>query len=431
MNPSFSERKALPERIFATFFDDSSNSTPLPLPSSRLWVVGLITGAFFIIMAAIAWGLMASMHREKIKDVFDLAFFIFQACWVLGWSVFVVILGMITIFFFLYRELARLQNGHLIRAFHLGMLCIRCEYDLTKIEGLRTESVAGQKMPDAVRIYFDYLGVKESLGDVMPQAQAKKIISIIQSTPHKVISEEISKVSGFDLLSWIKKMQARGELKETSDPFPVPETVAPSVVWWQSPSSIVLIGANCVPLIGVLFFRWRLSEVMVLFWAESAVIGFYNVLKLVKVDKWGTLFTAPFFIGHYGGFMTGHFLFIYYFFVLGLPTKTVEEHVLTALANLFIPLWPALLALFFSHGVSYVVNFLGQKEYEKMTTKQLMNDPYKRIVIMHLTIIFGGWLIMLFKTSLPALVLLIIFKIVVDLNGHRNEHKKIGTRTFY
>ena len=62
------------------------------------------------------------------------------------------------------------------------------------------------------------------------------------------------------------------------------------------------------------------------------------------------------------------------------------------------PLWPALLALFVSHGISFALNFLGRREYQHMTVQKLMAAPYGRIVMMQFTLIFGGWVVMLLNT---------------------------------
>ena len=51
-----------------------------------------------------------------------------------------------------------------------------------------------------------------------------------------------------------------------------------------------------------------------------------------------------------------------------------------------------------------------------------MSAPYNRIVVMQLTVIFGGWIIMLLKNPVPALVLLVAIKTVVDFRAHRKEH---------
>lgn len=52
----------------------------------------------------------------------------------------------------------------------------------------------------------------------------------------------------------------------------------------------------------------------------------------------------------------------------------------------------------------------------------LMVAPYNRIVVMQLALIFGGWIVMLLKSPVPALALLILFKTALDFTAHRKEH---------
>jgi hypothetical protein len=53
-----------------------------------------------------------------------------------------------------------------------------------------------------------------------------------------------------------------------------------------------------------------------------------------------------------------------------------------------------------------------------------MSEPYKRIIVMHMTIIIGGFLTMLLRTPAAAVLLLIIFKTAADLHAHRREHAR-------
>jgi len=79
------------------------------------------------------------------------------------------------------------------------------------------------------------------------------------------------------------------------------------------------------------------------------------------------------------------------------------------------------LALFVSHGISFVLNFLARHEYQRTTVSRLMAAPYGRIVMMQFTLIFGGWVVMWLKNPLPALVLLIVLKVAADLRAHYGE----------
>jgi len=55
-----------------------------------------------------------------------------------------------------------------------------------------------------------------------------------------------------------------------------------------------------------------------------------------------------------------------------------------------------------------------------------MAEPYGRIARMQLTFILGGWLAIALNNPMPALVLLIVLKVIADLHAHRRER---GTRT--
>ena len=85
-------------------------------------------------------------------------------------------------------------------------------------------------------------------------------------------------------------------------------------------------------------------------------------------------------------------------------------------------LWPALLALLISHGISYYINFVKTNKSQGRTMALQMQEPYRRVMIMHMTIIFGGFLTLSFDTGIGALMLLLLLKIVADLRGHLSQH---------
>lgn len=49
----------------------------------------------------------------------------------------------------------------------------------------------------------------------------------------------------------------------------------------QRPSAFVLILANLIPVAGVLLFDWNVATILMLYWAESVVIGILNVLRMI------------------------------------------------------------------------------------------------------------------------------------------------------
>ncbi len=398
-------KKARPEFMRVTLSDDATGSTPLHLPARRTWPAGLVVGIMFAIFAAILWAQISKIDLKRVTTVFDLSFVAFEMFWILGWSVGVLILGALTLLLICYAESARLAPGRLILVPRLGPLKFIVGYDLTRMRNLRFETVGGNA--DRVRVRFDYAGGHSAVGDTMPRADAERLIEAIRRAAPTTITAPAE--------------PAPAATVEQRPPLPA-NLRAPKPLTLTSPSALALIGANLLPLAGVLMGHWQLGDVMLLFWCESAIIGFFTVLKIAIAGKWAALVSVPFFAAHFGGFMAAHFLFIYGFFLEGPAGGGAGRGMREVLTGLFTPLWPALAALFASHAVSFGVNFIGRQEYATATPRSLMSAPYRRVILMHVTVIFGGWLAMLLGNPAPALALLIVLKIAADLYGHRREH---------
>lgn len=169
-----------------------------------------------------------------------------------------------------------------------------------------------------------------------------------------------------------------------------------------------LVGANLVPVVGLLEFDWDLAQIMVLFWAENGVIGFYTLLKLAVIERWRVIFRGAFFVLHYGVFMTVHFLFVNQQFVRPSGEKVPE---------LFAALWPALLAIFVSYGVSFFTGFMGRREYVGRTATQQMNEPYPRLMVLHVTLIAGAMVATKLGQPLYSLLVLVACKFGIELRA--------------
>lgn len=196
------------------------------------------------------------------------------------------------------------------------------------------------------------------------------------------------------------------------------------------PSVVILILANLVPLYGVAFLGWKVFPLMLLFWIENVIVGIFNVLKMLfsqpeKPEKWaGKLAAIPFFCIHYGIFTAVHGLFVFSMF-----GGMMEDSFFPDLSTLpgaiggFQIYW-GILALFLSHALSFAINYIGKGEYRKSTLSQLMAEPYTRVVVLHLTIILGSFLITILGSPAGGLILLIAIKTVVDILAHLKQHKK-------
>jgi hypothetical protein len=360
-------------------------------------------GISFAIFAAIEWSVIDGLFGRPVEDIFDLTFLLFKGFWAIGWGVGVLLLGALTVLFALYSESARIENGRLVHVPRLGPLAILVDYDLAKVNNVRLErAVAGD--PDTMQVRFDYDGGSNALGNTMPRLDGQRIVDAITGA-RRFVPRAIE----------VPQPEVR---TVQSAPRSEPRAV---VNLRSSESAVALVIANSIPLLGVMFFGWSLGDIMVLYWVESGVIAFYTVLKIAIVGKLAALVAAPFFVGHFGGFMTAHFLLIYAFFLRGHDTGWMPGAA-AELQSIFIPIWTSIAALFISHGVSFYSNFIGEREYEGATVSGLMTAPYQRVTLMHLTLIFGGWIILLMGMPTGALVVLLVLKTIVDLQAHQREH---------
>jgi hypothetical protein len=200
---------------------------------------------------------------------------------------------------------------------------------------------------------------------------------------------------------------------------------------WRSPSSLALIASNLVVLWGVLFWGWPVFPLLLLFWLENVIVGLLNVLRMLLADPadlalWGAkLFMVPFFCFHYGMFTAIHGVFVVGFFggkeydhmVTGLWTFDAAARAVRDFS-----LWLPLAALAGSHLFSFCWNYVLQGGYQRAALAELMVKPYSRVIVLHLTIIFGGWGVMLLGSPLWALLLLVGLKVWLDLKAHLKEH---------
>ncbi len=231
-----------------------------------------------------------------------------------------------------------------------------------------------------------------------------------------------------------------------------------------------MLTANLLPLAGVLFLGWRAFDVVFLYWLENVVIGAINVLKMATCsndvrssERWlqqltetrqgkrpstltdeaqdeafhlneglgalGTkLFFIPFFTVHYGLFCLVHGVFVCVLlggvgpFGGGMNPFDAAFEALGRVGILV-----AVAALVVSHLVSYFTNYLGRGEYRRLTPPDLMAQPYGRIVVLHIAIVFGAFLVVAFGSPVWLLVLLVAGKTWYDLKLHLTTHRASET----
>lgn len=214
---------------------------------------------------------------------------------------------------------------------------------------------------------------------------------------------------------------------------------------------VALLAANAVPLLGVVLLGWSMQGLLLVYWLESAVIGAFNVPKILyahgaetaetrskarRLKSNGRTVTLPdapermpeeptrrpenwpvarFFLGHYGVFWAVHGVFVGLLpaFANGGGFVGVSEFATLALAAG---------AAAVSHGVSFERNYLDDGEWRTVSPGGRLYAPYDRVLVMHLTVVLGAFAVSFLGTPAGALVVMVLVKTALDVRAHLREH---------
>lgn len=186
-------------------------------------------------------------------------------------------------------------------------------------------------------------------------------------------------------------------------------------------SLAALVLANLLPLGLVAAGAWDVVDVVFFYWSESLVVGFYNLLRIVTVPHVplrGKAFLGLFFTAHYGGFCFIHMLFLAEIF--GYPGVQPR---LSVPGGEFVGSWWPLLPLLVSHGYSFVTHYVLGGERLQANEGVLMFRPYARIVVMHIWLGLGGFLVKDLHAPMAGLLVLVLLKTALDAGTHAHLHQ--------
>jgi hypothetical protein len=179
---------------------------------------------------------------------------------------------------------------------------------------------------------------------------------------------------------------------------------------------------------GVLALGWPVFFVMALFWFENVVIGGFNVLRMLLsglrsggAGILAALAMAAFFTLHYGMFTAVHGAFVVALFGvpelgrdamnggLAAPALRMVESLMADRAG-----WLAMLAVVAVQAVAFVQWSIATRA-SPTPLKELMGAPYGRIMVLHVSLIAGAFLLQAFRSPVAGVLLLVALKLAYDL----------------
>jgi hypothetical protein len=230
--------------------------------------------------------------------------------------------------------------------------------------------------------------------------------------------------------------------------------------FWRRPAAILLIAVNLFPIIGVLFRDWDGFTIILLYWLETGLLGLVAVFKIwvwfafyrseapVHMDcgrkqlilykpkgpppRWLQILGAgigALLLGSFLGLHLGFFMYIHASFIFPVLTKVEPE--LFGIRWLFEAIWAhwtpgvtwGIVGFFVLHLFEFFYFYFAGREYLMTDPDKLMKEPYARVVVMHVTIIFGMMPVVLLGLPHPMLILLVLLKTGIDLHQQSRPGK--------
>lgn len=189
-------------------------------------------------------------------------------------------------------------------------------------------------------------------------------------------------------------------------------------------SLFALVAANLVPLAGALWFGWDALEIFALYWSENVVVGVFTVLRILasRMPLVGALFLSAFFTVHFGLFCVVHAVFVQ---LLAGDERPGVEFLAAPARLLGIAIDNAhgtgLYALIAGHGVAFVTSLRNR---EPAGSTPDIFAPYRRVLVMHVTVLLGGLLLFVTGRGPYLLALLAAAKTGADVFTQRAEARR-------
>jgi hypothetical protein len=194
---------------------------------------------------------------------------------------------------------------------------------------------------------------------------------------------------------------------------------------------MALVALNALPIYGVFAWGWQSFDLIFLYWLENLIIGVFTLLRMLirpyghVIELVMPLFLGPFFTLHYGMFCLGHGVFVFSLFAGDrFDTAGISDvltHIWPVLQDNHL-LWAAICLLLlqvFDWMRDIAKNGLGFDN-----ARDLMMAPYRRIVVLHITIIASGFALGALDEPLVGLVILVLMKTAFDIYHWRKDEAR-------
>lgn len=192
-------------------------------------------------------------------------------------------------------------------------------------------------------------------------------------------------------------------------------------------SSVLLVVANLIVLVGVVFWGWSLAQVLITYWLEGLIMGLLAVMQIAlaqeaefKPDpdsKYPESFTKRATIQQFSVFF---FLFmgmsgwlLYLFFLDSSSGFASENHIRPGDLRELIPV---VIVFTLGHIVSLVVTYVSKNLFFD-SRQAFPGQALKRMITLHVSLILGAILLFMTGGQQIFVVLFVVIKTYYDFLG--------------
>lgn len=201
----------------------------------------------------------------------------------------------------------------------------------------------------------------------------------------------------------------------------------------KSKSLILTILANLSVLAGVIFFDWKVGNIILLYYFESIVSIYFNYKKILnnqnpnppklyfnqklvtnisEIKKLLAKFSIEF-------YLLAHFIYLPFVVILFIP-GLIDLHanfkgILFQILSIICFSLINLLFLFFSYFYEYKNNYILNDGDKAEYLGKLFGAPMKRTLIMHATVVVAGFGLNATNRGQIAIIIFVLLKTIVDV----------------
>lgn len=186
------------------------------------------------------------------------------------------------------------------------------------------------------------------------------------------------------------------------------------------------IGSAAVMSIGVIAFDWPTFTVLAFYWLENVIVGGFTALRLLaagaRTERYvESLASTVFFSLHYGLFCLVHGALLATLFGGIHTVGGIADPVLLMVGRIagdrigLLVVFALIVAAALDAWRAAATLDAGDAK----AIRAIMTEPYGRIVVLHLVLIAGGFLMVALQLPSLAALLLVAFKLAHDLGRLR------------